>query len=272
MPEFTGSTGKIHYRHWDPADPRVLLVHYHGLGEHTGLYEPFAAALNAAGIAVWAHDHAGHGQSDGVRVLIDNIDHLLDDAETLLGLAREAHPSLPLVISGHSLGATVATLLSAERLLPTHHSPRALVLAGSSLVHVPGADSALVEMLASGIDPMDLRKDPGEMSRDEAYAQQIREDPLTWQGGIRLETLQALGIAAARVSAILESQVLDVPVLLLHGEKDDMAPAAGAQEAARLLPNGRAVIFPDDLHNILNEIDRDKVYKVLVDFVEEVAA
>jgi acylglycerol lipase len=270
MPEFTGSQGTIHYRHWDPDDPEVLLVLYHGLGEHTGLYEPLAAALNAAGIAVWTHDHAGHGRSEGVRVLVDNIDHLLDDAETLLGLARAAHPDVPLVITGHSLGATVATLLTAERLLPTHHSPRALVLAGSSLVHVPGADSALVDMLASGIDPMDLRKDPSEMSRDEAYAQQIREDPLTWQGGIRLETLQALGIAAARVSAVLESQVLDVPVLLLHGEKDDMAPAAGATAAARLLPDARAVIFPDDLHNILNEIDRDNVYKVLIDFVKEV--
>nr|WP_042179179.1 alpha/beta fold hydrolase [Kibdelosporangium sp. MJ126-NF4]CEL13676.1 Lysophospholipase; Monoglyceride lipase; putative [Kibdelosporangium sp. MJ126-NF4]CTQ99362.1 Lysophospholipase (EC 3.1.1.5); Monoglyceride lipase (EC 3.1.1.23); putative [Kibdelosporangium sp. MJ126-NF4] len=270
MPEFAGSTGTIHYRHWVPDDPRVLLVHYHGLGEHTGLYEAFAAALNAAGIAVWAHDQLGHGRSDGVRVLIDNVDHLLDDAETLLGLAKDAHPDLPVVISGHSLGSAVATLLTAERLLPTHRSPAALILAGSSLVHVPGADSALVELLASGADPMDLRKDPGEMSRNEAYARQIREDPLTWQGGIRLETLQALGVGAARLSAVIESRVLDVPVLVVHGEKDDMAPAAGARETARLLPNARAAIFPDDLHNILNEIDREDVWKALVDFVKEV--
>ncbi|ONI79689.1 lysophospholipase [Actinosynnema sp. ALI-1.44] len=270
MPEFAGSTGTIHYRTWVPDEPSALLVHYHGLGEHIGLYEPFAAALNEAGIAVWAHDQLGHGRSDGVRVLIDNVDHLLDDAETLLGLAKAAHPGLPVVLSGHSLGSAVATLLTAERLLPAHHAPTGLVLAGSSLVHVPGADSALVELLASGIDPMDLRKDPGEMSRNEAYAQQLREDPLTWQGGIRLETLQALGIGAARLSAVIESAVLDVPVLLLHGEKDDMAPAVGAREAARLLPNARAVVFPDDLHNILNEIDREDVWKVLVDFVEEV--
>jgi acylglycerol lipase len=264
MAEFAGRTGTIHYRNWVPGDPAALVVFFHGLGEHVGSYEPFAAALNAAGIAVWAHDHAGHGRSEGVRVLVNQIDDLLDDAQTLLSLARAAHPDLPLILVGHSLGSTVALLLTAERLNP---APDALVLAGSSAVQVPGAQNGLAALLATGIDPMDLRKDPGEMTRNTAYAQQIREDPLTWQGGVRWETLGALGSAAVRATAAVESGRLTMPVLFLHGEKDDLAPAVGARRAAALLPAARAVIFPDDLHNILNELDRDDVYRVLVDFV-----
>jgi alpha-beta hydrolase superfamily lysophospholipase len=259
MPEFTGRSGTIHYDHWIAPSPRGLVVLYHGLGEHIGSYLPFAAALNAAGFALWAHDHAGHGRSEGVRVLIDDVDALLDDAQTLLGLAQTAHPDLPLAVIGHSLGSTVATLLVGERGV----RPGKLVLAGSSLV--PSADSAIVALLATGIDPMDLRKDPGEMTRNTQYADQIRNDPLTWQGGIRLETLSSLGIAAGRVSTVLSS--LDMPVLLVHGAKDDMAPAAGAEKAAQLLPDARTAIFPDDLHNILNEIDRDDVYRVIIDFI-----
>jgi alpha-beta hydrolase superfamily lysophospholipase len=265
VPEFAGKTGTIHYRTWIPDSPKILAVLYHGLGEHTGSYEPFAAALNEAGIALWANDHAGHGRSEGVRVLINDIDDLIDDAIILLSLARAAHPTLPVVLVGHSLGSTITTLLTAERLLPAGIRPDALVLAGSTLVQRPDVDNGLVALLATGIDPMDLRKDPGEMTRDEAYAQQIREDPLTWQGGIRLETLRALGLAAGRVSTVLTG--IDVPVLLVHGAKDDMAPAAGAQRAAELLPDARAVIFPDDLHNILNEIDRDEVYRVVTGFI-----
>ncbi len=265
MPEFAGSTGTVHYRSWIPDDPRFLAVFNHGLGEHIGLYEPFAAALNKAGIALWAHDHAGHGRSEGTRVLINDIDSLLDDAETVLGLAREAHPSLPFVLIGHSLGATVTTLLTAERLLPKGVRPHGLVLAGSSLVQLPDLPNGLVALLATGIDPMDLRKDPGEMTRNAEYADQIRNDPLTWQGGIRLETLQALGLAAGRVSTVLGT--VDIPVLLVHGEKDDMAPAAGARRVAELLPNARAVIYPDDLHNILNEIDRDAVHEEVIGFI-----
>lgn len=207
MAEFAGNAGKIHYRDWTPAEPRVLAVFFHGLGEHIGSYEPFAAALNDAGVALWAHDHAGHGRSDGVRVLIKDVDDLLDDASILLDHARSAHPGLPLVLIGHSLGSTVATLLTGERLIPAGTPPRKLVLTGSSLV--PSADSGLVALLSTGMDPLDLRKDPGEMTRDTAYADQIRNDPLTWQGGLRLETLQALGIAAGRVSTVLPA--LDLP-------------------------------------------------------------
>ncbi|GAB3894438.1 hypothetical protein GCM10029964_072900 [Kibdelosporangium lantanae] len=111
MPDLAGTAGTIHYASWIPTSPRVLAVFNHGLGEHVGLYSPFAEALNDAGIALWAHDHFGHGLSAGTRVLVDNIDHFLDDSLMVLEHARAAHPSLPLVLIGHSLGATLATLL-----------------------------------------------------------------------------------------------------------------------------------------------------------------
>ncbi|MBP2327343.1 alpha-beta hydrolase superfamily lysophospholipase [Kibdelosporangium banguiense] len=157
----------------------------------------------------------------------------------------------------------MATLLTGERLLPAGTPPVKLVLAGSSLV--PSADNGLVALLSTGVDPMDLRKDPGEMTRNTGYAEQIRNDPFTWQGGIRLETLQALGVAAGRVSTVLPS--IDVPVLLVHGAKDDMAPVSGAEQAAKVLPDARTAIFADDLHNILNELDRDDVYRTIIEFI-----
>ncbi|MFD9891364.1 alpha/beta fold hydrolase [Amycolatopsis sp. NPDC059027] len=269
MTEFPGARGTVHYRQWVPERPKAVVVFFHGLGEHVGSYEVFASALGAAGYAVWAADHAGHGRSEGERVRVDRIDDLLDDAGTLVGLAAAAHPGLPLVLAGHSLGSTVATLLVAERLLPAGTHPAALVLAGSSLVPVPGSENGLVALLASGIDPLDLRKDPSELNRNEAVVEQIRTDPLTWQGGLRHETLAALGEAAQRVAAVLAAGTLSLPVLLLHGEADDLAPAQGAELAAQRLPDARARIFPADRHNILNEIDRDAVYREVTAFLDE---
>lgn len=257
---FDGATGKIHYGHWVPAEPRALVVFLHGLGEHIGSYRPMFDALTAAGMAVWAADHAGHGRSEGERVLIERVDKLLDDAEQLCGLAQAGHPELPLVLVGHSLGASVATLLAAEREV----RPAKMALAGASIV-VTDAPGGLAELLASGIDPMDLRKDPGELTRDAEYAQYVREDPLTWQGGLRQRTLMALAEAAPRLAAAIPT--LTMPVLLLHGEDDDLAPVAGAREAARRLKDARLVTFPLDRHNILHEIDRHEVYRVLIDFI-----
>ncbi|AHH17864.1 alpha/beta hydrolase family protein [Nocardia nova SH22a] len=259
--EFHGATGTIHYGHWVPPRPRAVLIFFHGLGEHIGSYHPFAAALNAAGIAVWAGDHAGHGRSDGERVLISSVDTLADDAETLTGLVRAAHPDVPLILGGHSLGALISALLIAERGVPA----TALVLAGSSLA--AGGESWVARVLSEGVDPWELRRDPGEMTRDTAFAQRIREDPLTWQGGLRPETLGALGAVAARIPAVLDK--LTLPVLFVHGAEDDMAPVAGVHSAVARLPDARAAIFAEDRHNILNEIDRDQVYRAVVDFIAE---
>jgi acylglycerol lipase len=261
VPEFAGVAGTIHYEYRIPQRPRALVVFFHGLGEHIGSYEPFASALAAAGFAFWAADHAGHGRSAGERVLITSVDDLVADAATLIGLARQRHPDLPLIVAGHSLGALVSTLLVAESGVPA----TALVLAGSSLV--AAGESWVLTVLAAGTDPWELRRDPSEMVRNPDYARQIREDPLTWQGGLRLETLGALGAAAPRIPAALEK--LTLPVLFVHGEDDDMAPVAGVRQAVAALPDARAAIFPEDRHNILNEIDRDEIHRTVVAFVDE---
>jgi alpha-beta hydrolase superfamily lysophospholipase len=156
------------------------------------------------------------------------------------------------------LGATVSTLLVGEGV----YTPVGLVLAGSSLI--PG-QSGLIELLASGIDPMDLRKDPGELSTNAEYAEQLRRDPLVWQGGLRPETLRALAEASVRIGNVLQS--LTLPTLFLHGSADDLASAELARAAADQLPAAKAVIYPGKLHNILNESNRDEVYGDLVAFI-----
>jgi acylglycerol lipase len=75
-----------------------------------------------------------------------------------------------------------------------------------------------------------------------------------------------------RLAKVVESRALTLLVLLIHGEEGDLAPASGARRAAGRLPDGRAVIFPLDRHNILNELDRDEVYRVLLEFLAHLPA
>src|SRR5215467_8495200 len=49
---------------WIPAgQPRAVIQIAHGLAEHAGRYVRLAQALNAAGYAVYANDHRGHGRT-----------------------------------------------------------------------------------------------------------------------------------------------------------------------------------------------------------------
>ncbi|WP_326419904.1 hypothetical protein [Amycolatopsis sp. H20-H5] len=47
---------------------------------------------------------------------------------------------------------------------------------------------------------------------------------------------------------------------------------SGAHTAAARLPDARAVIFPQDRHNLLNELDRDEVYRVFITFARDVTS
>ncbi|QDQ26890.1 lysophospholipase [Chitinimonas arctica] len=108
-----------HY-HWAAAKPRRIVVISHGMAEHAGRYDEFAAFLNAHDCEVWALDHRGHGHSvaagkagyfgdaDGFRLVVADLMHLVDRART-------AHPGLPVVLLGHSMGSFVARALLLTR-------------------------------------------------------------------------------------------------------------------------------------------------------------
>lgn len=110
----TGAT--VNLRH-QPADgtARAALHINHGLAEHSARYQRFAQALGRAGIAVYAHDHRGHGATTATdappRVFSLNGDGMalvLADVEAVHAHIRAAHPSLPVFLFGHSMGGLVA--------------------------------------------------------------------------------------------------------------------------------------------------------------------
>ena len=64
--ELIGSDGKILPAViWWPENAKIVLQVTHGMTEHMGRYEAFAAALAARGIAVAGFDLRGHGQNPG---------------------------------------------------------------------------------------------------------------------------------------------------------------------------------------------------------------
>ncbi len=60
-------------------------------------------------------------------------------------------------------------------------------------------------------------------------------------------------------------------VLVVHGEADPIVPVEDARFVAAQLPRATLRTFPGDLHDVLNEHDRDAVHDVVVGFVNSVA-
>jgi alpha-beta hydrolase superfamily lysophospholipase len=106
---FPGEGGvEIHWQAWVPKRPRATVVIAHGVSEHSDRYAHVAARLNEARYAVYALDHRGHGDSGGDRALVDRLESVVADVDTLIGIAREEQPQGKLFLLGHSMGGTIA--------------------------------------------------------------------------------------------------------------------------------------------------------------------
>jgi alpha-beta hydrolase superfamily lysophospholipase len=132
---FPASDGRSISLHvWLPqVEPRALVQIAHGMGEHAARYARLAQRLCAAGYAVYANDHRGHGRTarsteelgdlgpDGWNRCVRDLRELMDE------LGRR-HPGRPRVLLGHSMGSFLAQqylVLHAEMLTGA-------VLSGSS--------------------------------------------------------------------------------------------------------------------------------------------
>ena len=266
MPWFQGSRGRIHHDAWlpeDPSDVRSVVLLVHGYAEHIGLYDAFARRLTSDGHAVYAFDCFGHGRSDGEPAVIATWDDWVADVRTLRSLAAAEHPGVPVVLAGHSGGALAAILLG----LRHPDECDALVLSGGPLRPLAWA----LEQVDGGAgESEDLH--PTEMlSTHPDYVHALMHDPLVYSGGFRAETLMALIRTWPEVERGLQSGLPDRPVLMVHGEADPVVPVAVSREVASRLPGATLRTFPGDLHDVLNEHDRDDVHDVVAEFVGQVA-
>ncbi len=136
---------------------------------------------------------------------------------------------------------------------------QALVLSGGPLLRQDWIDAEL----ALGNAETDAG-DPTEwMSTHPEYVHALLHDPLTWKGGFRRETLLAVTATWPEIGAGLADGRPDIPILFVHGEADPVVPVDDARRVAGQLPRATLRTFPGDLHDVLNEHDRDTVHDVV---------
>ncbi len=101
----------IAFRVWrenPPApEPALVVIAIHGSSATSSSLHPLAKALSAQGIAVYAPDIRGHGQT-GMRGDIDYAGQLDDDLADFVATVAARHPNAKLVLLGFSSGGGYA--------------------------------------------------------------------------------------------------------------------------------------------------------------------
>jgi len=92
------------------ASGAASVVFLHGFATYGGPYRPVAEAFAASGLDVTVVDVRGHGRSEGRRGYVRRFSDFVDDLDAVLewARARSRAPDAPLVVAGHSHGATIA--------------------------------------------------------------------------------------------------------------------------------------------------------------------
>ncbi|HXV93778.1 MAG TPA: alpha/beta hydrolase [Pseudonocardia sp.] len=256
---FEGHRGVLTARVWPHPEPRYVALLCHGYGEHIGRYEHVADALVRHGAVVHGVDHAGHGRSEGERVLVADYEQVVEDFRGLADRAREHDPGLPVVLVGHSMGGMIAARY-AQRF---GDEPTALVLSGPVL----GRWDAAAALLEPAEIP-DVPIDPDTLSRDPAVGRAYAEDPLVWHGRFRRTTLEALVACLDRIRA--GGRLGDLPTLWVHGEDDRLVPIDGTREGIEQLRGSRFEerVYPGARHEVFNETNADEVLGDVLAFLD----
>jgi alpha-beta hydrolase superfamily lysophospholipase len=267
---FAGAHGQALFRRaWFPAEPERVLLLVHGLAEHSGRYQHFGSWFAARGWAVHAYDQRGHGRSGGLRCHLRRFGDLLDDLDLLLGLVRAEHRGIPIHLVGHSMGGLVVAALARER------QPEVASAVTSAALLAISQDQPQAKILAARllrrVTPrlgLDVGVDPDELSRDPEVGRTYAEDPL-----VQRKMTVSLGMELLNAVRRTVSGGADVrmPMLLLHGERDRIAPIEGSRSffEGLAVPGKRLLTYPGLRHELFNEPERESIFEDLFGWVGE---
>lgn len=216
-------------RYFEPdGSPRALVFIVHGAGEHSGPYSDLAKVLTGLGLFVFSHDHVGHGQSEGERMVIGDFHIYVRDSLQHIDLMKGRYPNLPIFIIGHSMGGAISILTACER--PDDFA--GVVLIAPLVQMSPESATPIKVFMAKMLNTLMPSITLGSInsrwiSRDPKQVEAYDKDELNHHGGLRV----SFGMQLLAATQQIEKVIPDIawPFLLLHGDADKLCHIGGSQ-------------------------------------------
>ncbi|MEP6750700.1 MAG: lysophospholipase [Bacteroidota bacterium] len=257
---------KIFTRTWLPdTKTRGVIIIVHGFNSHSGYYQWVAEQFTQQYYAVYALDLQGRGQSEGERFYIQNIEDCINDIDTLVDIAKTANSGLPVFVLGHSAGGVLSCIYTLE-----HQGKINGLICESFAYQVPAPDFALAILkglshLAPHFHAVKLKNE--DFSRDPAEVEFMNNDALIANEAQPTKTMEQLVRADERLKK--EIPLITLPVLILHGTKDNAAKYSGSQF---FYDNAGASdktlkLYEGYYHDLLNDVDKEKVMADIQEWV-----
>lgn len=289
----------IHAVQWLPEQkPRAILQIVHGMAEYAERYEPFAKFLTEQGFLVVGHDHLGHGASVcsaedyGYFAEKNGNQTLLKDIHKLRKQTQKKYPGIPYFILGHSMGSFLvrqylciyAEGLAGAVIMGTGYQPWILTKFGMGLCKVRAWQrgwryrSNLIDSMACGAYARYFKSETGNewLSRNqENVMRYTRDEHCGFQFTLNGYYNLFYSINCLSYRSYLEKMPKDLPILFVSGEQDPVGQfGKGVKKVYKTflklgIQDASCKLYPEDRHEILNEIDADVVMKDISEWLEK---
>ena len=293
LPSNDGITN-IHVILWTPEDGNVkaVLQLVHGMCEYIDRYDAFASFLTKSGFAVIGSDHLGHGKSVtdegklGYFAHRDGYIKVTDDMAMVTEEGKKRFPGVKSFILGHSMGSFMTRRyltiygdkVDGAIIMGTGFIPSFLAFTGRVMANISCVfrgefyKSLVLTALALGANnkPFSPNRTPVDwLSRNEENVDKYVADPLCGflftSSAYRdfFTVLQKLGNKKA-----LDKIPKALPILITSGEEDPVGGKAACPKVLKQLQDAGLTdvsmkLYPEDRHEILNELDRAEVFEDL---------
>ena len=267
----------------------------HGMAEHKERYELFMIFLAENGYGSYIHDHRGHGKSCKSRDDLgyfyeENAKAIISDVYDVTQLIQQRFPNVPIVLFGHSMGSLVVR----QYLKRYDDQIQALIVCGSpsenkmakvalKLVHILEKKygdhhrSQLIQNMAFGSFDKKF-KEKQENSWLSANPENVARYNACEDDGY-IFTLNGFKNLFTMMYEVYQptgyqKKHLDIPIFFIAGEEDPVIVSKKNWLAAQdvLRQQGYTHIenhlYTGMRHEILNEIECQKVYEDILQFIQ----
>ena len=290
---------RIHVHSWQPGiAARASLLVSHGLAEHGGRYQALGQALAGAGIAVYAPDLRGHGQTANEGLLghfadADGWNLVVEDLRTLNHHIRCQTPQTPLFMLGHSLGSYLVmsylmqyscsvqgALLSGPQYLRTTLRYRLARLVAGLECRRQGPHGRSKLLHAMVYHPIQRSIQPRQtvhdwLSTDQEAVRSYLNDPLCGfmcTNQLWLDVFEGL----QRITPLQNMSQIhhQLPLFLFGGEQDPLHQGSRLLDLASALRESgkRSVdvkLYPGMRHEPVNERNRARVFADITSWIDQ---
>lgn len=268
---------------------RGIVQLVHGMSENKERYLPFMEYLAGEGFVSVIHDHRGHGES--VKAQEDlgymyggGAEALLDDILLVQHWVKKAHPKLPLILFGHSMGSLAVraftrkydkgldALIVCGSPSPNPGRPLGTVIAKvQKKLQGDHHPSKLIETLSFGGYTMKFKEEGSHSAWVCSDPQVVKEYDASPLCGFTFTTDAYLVLFELMKQAYSEKgwkcTKPDMPVLFIGGAEDPCIGGprkfASALNHMRMAGyyNVKGKLYPGMRHEILNETEKQKVFQ-----------